>query len=445
MDDTPSLSFRPMSKWPIAVAIPACLASLGALAMFVEGSMPGRVLAGIFSLAGAGVLIIGDQLLRGRLEQAAQTVEETARGVGELRDTIRARDLEINRLQADVKRRTVAFDAEKDDLSKRLAKAVSELDETRARLEALQSSIGELTNQNVALQSERAEAIQRRQLLQAQYQDLETTSRQLGASHTERTVQYRSALEVAEQAKVELDRLRASEAGLAAEGQRVRHQVERLEQELRGFEFRERAFKMEVETLRQKAADATAAAQSASAQRALHEELAARRTELDRLAEELAHQKSQVEAARGQAQLAERAREESAAAIQRLEEKVEASDSVIGELQDEVRNVSTESRSDMAKHFVWRLNFFETQEVKLNFANDGATVDLVDVFAEPSIPCTFEGGRRLERGGDGVILVRPPKGAKLPEEFKLTVRYTLRTQSATFRLRPFSPNKIERL
>ena len=77
--------------------------------------------------------------------------------------------------------------------------------------------------------------------------------------------------------------------------------------------------------------------------------------------------------------------------------------------------------------------------------HDGATVDLIDVFAEPTIPCAFEGARRLERGADGTVLVRPAKGAKLPDDFKLTVRYTLRTQSAVFRLRPFSPNKIERL
>jgi hypothetical protein len=252
-------------------------------------------------------------------------------------------------------------------------------------------------------------------------------------------------MEVAEQAKAELDRLRANEAQIAAECQRLRNQGERMELELRGFQFRERALSEEVEILRRKAADAMAAAQSASAQRALHEELAARRNELDRLGEELSHQKSQVELARERASLAERSREEAAATIQRLEEKIEASDSVIGELQDEVRNVSAEPRSDMAKHFSWRLNFFENQEVKLNFTNDGAMVDLIDVFAEPAVPCAFEGTRRLQRGADGTVLVRPAKGAKLPDDFKLTVRYTLRTQSALFRLRPFSANKIERL
>jgi len=445
MDDTHSPNLRPMPMWPLAVAAPACLASLGVLAMFIDGSVPGRVMAGVLGLAAVGIMVIGDQLLRGRLEQTVLAVDEASRGVGELRDTIRSREADINRLQGDVKRRTTVFEAERDDLSQRLAKATGELAETRAQLSALQSSIGELTNQNVTLQTERAEAIQRRQMLQAQYQDLETTSRQLGASHTERTVQYRSAMDVAEQAKAELDRLRSNEAGLAAESQRLRHQVDRLEQELKGAEFRERALRDEAEVLRRKAADAMAAAQSASAQRALHEELAARRNELDRLAEELSHQKSQVEVARERASLAERSREDAAAIIQRLEEKVEASDAVIGELQDEVRNVSAEPRSDMAKHFSWRLNFFETQEVKLNFTNDGATVDLIDVFAEPSIPCAFEGARRLERGTDGVVLVRPAQGAKLPDDFKLTVRYTLRTQAAAFRLRPFSPNKIERL
>jgi predicted nucleic acid-binding Zn-ribbon protein len=445
MDDTLPQNVRPLPTWPIAVAAPACLASLGVLAMFVEGSVPGRVMAGVLGLAAVGVMAIGDRLLRSRVELTSRSVDEATQRVGELRETIRSREAEINRLQGDVKRRTTAFDAEKDDFSQRLAKVASELAESRAQLHALQASIGELTNQNATLQTERAEAIQRRKMLQAQYQDLEVTSRQLGASHTERTVQYRSAMDVAEQAKAELDRLRANEAGIAVECQRLRHQVERMEQELRGFQFRERALNEEVEMLRRKAADATAAAQSASAQRALHEELAARRNELDRLAEELSHQKSQVEVARERTSLAERSREEANATIQRLEEKVEASDSVIGELQDEVRNVSAEPRSDMAKHFSWRLNFFENQEVKLNFTNDGATVDLIDVFAEPAVPCAFEGNRRLQRGADGTVLVRPAKGAKLPDDFKLTVRYTLRAQSALFRLRPFSANKIERL
>jgi hypothetical protein len=163
------------------------------------------------------------------------------------------------------------------------------------------------------------------------------------------------------------------------------------------------------------------------------------------LADELAHQKSQVEVARERAALADRSREEAEGTIRRLEEKVAASDSVIGELQDEVRNVSAEPRSDMAKHFSWRLNFFDDHEVKLSFTNDGATVDLVEVSAEPALTCAFEGARRLERGADGTILVRSPKAGKLPDDFRLNVRYTLRTQQAVFRLRPYSPNKIERL
>jgi hypothetical protein len=445
MDDTPSQNLRPMSMWPIAVAAPACLASLGVLAMFVEGSVPGRVMAGVLGVAAVGVLVVGDRLVRGRLDLVSRSVEESTRGAADLRETIRSREAENNRLQADLKRRTTAFDAEKEDLSQRLADSTGLLNETRAQLAALQSSIGELTHQNASLQSERAEAIQRRQVLQAQYQDLEATSRQLGASHTERTGQYRTAMEAAEQARAELVRLRSSESELTLEAQRLRHQVERLEQEFRGSEYRERALKQEVETLQLKVTDAVAAAQSASAQRALHEELAARCNELDRLADELAHQKSQVEVARERAALADRSREEAEGTIRRLEEKVAASDSVIGELQDEVRNVSAEPRSDMAKHFSWRLNFFDDHEVKLSFTNDGATVDLVEVSAEPALTCAFEGARRLERGADGTILVRSPKAGKLPDDFRLNVRYTLRTQQAVFRLRPYSPNKIERL
>jgi len=445
MEDNIATHARPLPTWPIAVAIPSGLVAVVVLLLFIESAASWRVMTALLVGVALGVLLVADRISRGRIQGLTDAAEEVARKAAEMRENLKSRDAEIIRLQADGKRRTTAFESERDTLTARLAKVTAELAESRAALDSLQSAVGQLKDQNSMLQSERADAIQRRQLLQAQYQELENTSRALGSSHTERTAQYRAAMDSAEQVRSELERLRASETALETECQKLRHQVERLELERRSFDLRERALRDEVELSRRNVAEAMSRAESASAQRGLHEELAARRAELDRLADEIAHLKSQLDMARERAALAEQAREDAASTIRRLEEQVAASDAVIGELQDEVRNVSTESRSDMAKHFTWRLNFFESNEVRLSFVNDGATVDLVEVKTEPALNCGFDGARRLERGGDGAVVIRPNKGAKAPDDFRVTIRYTLRPQEASFRIRPYAPNKIERL
>ncbi len=445
MEDPIAKHARPVPTWPIAVSIPAGLVAVVVLLLFIESAASWRVMAAVLVLVAVGVLLVADRISRGRIQELADAAEEIARTTADARDNLKSRDAEIMRLQADAKRRTTAYESERDTLAERLGKATAELAESRAALDSLQSAVGQLKDQNTTLQSERADAIQRRQMLQAQYQELETASRELGSSHTERTAQYRAAMDSAEQVRSELERLRASESGLETECQKLRHQVERLELERRSFDLRERALRDEVELLRRNVAEAMTRAESASAQRGLHEELAARRAELDRLADEIAHLRSQLEMARERAALAEQSREDAASTIRRLEEQVAASDAVIGELQDEVRNVSTEPRSDMAKHFTWRLNFFESDEVRLSFVNDGAAVDLVEVRTEPVLTCGFDGARRLERGGDGAVVIRPNKGTKAPDDFRVTIRYTLRPQEATFRIRPYAPTKIERL
>ncbi len=445
MEVSPATSPRPPATWPIAIAVPGVAAAVAVILLFIEGPWMWRVIAAVLSVAGVGVLIYGDRLLRGRIRELWAGVEDHERRMEEVRDTLKSREADIGRLQGDLKRRTTAWDAERLDLDTRLRQATGDLATNRTELETLQAAWAQLREQNGTLSAERADALQRRQLLQAQYQDLEVTSRQLGASHAERSAQYREALDSAGQVRSELERLRVSESTLTTEAQKLRHQVERLDQERRSFDFRERALREEVETLRRNLAEAKSTAQAATTQRALTEELTSRRAELDRLSEELAHQREQSRLAVSRAELAERAREEVAAQLSRLQERLEATDVVIGELQDEVRNVSKESKSDLAQHFVWRLNYFENDEIRLNFTNDGPAVDLVALRCEPALPCAFEGERAVARGGEGTVVVRPVRPAKAPDEFRLTIRYTIRSQDAGFRIRPYSANKIERL
>lgn len=434
-----------LPAWPLVVGLGAVTGLLVLLFLPFGSSGAGRAaIAGLACLcAGSFVAgLVGHRTLNRVLVDEAQGLR---RELGEGRDTVRARDAEIQRLQAEQKRQAKLFEAERVEIEQRNQQQSAELEAARLGLANLNAALGELRTEKDALATEKADAIQRRHSLQVQFQDLEASSRQLGVSHAERTAQYKEALAATESAREELHRLRLAEASLSAESQKLRHQVDRLESDRRAAELRERQIGTDLDLLRQRLKDSEAALETANARRGLQEELALRRAELDRLADELAHQREQNHRAMERAQAAEKARESAERQIGILEEQARSAQSVIVGLEDELRNVSKEDRSDMAQHFSWQLNFFDPKEVKLNFANNGATVDVVDLMTEPGARCEYEGERRIATGGQATVMVRPAKAGSLPDDLLLTIRYTLRTQEARFRIRPEGNPKIERV
>jgi F0F1-type ATP synthase membrane subunit b/b' len=374
-----------------------------------------------------------------------------------------------------VARQTEAFESDKKDLLRRvsdserlLAQAKRETDERlrqserektelaarveeekrraaaqQAAKEEIQRAVAQLSREKDDLATQGAEAIARRQSLQKQYIDLEKTANEVKAAYTEKADHQRRALAELERLRADLKDIQAERDGAQAEASRLRRQIETLGMEQSNAALRETKTKTEAADWKARAEAAERQARNLQANTALEEELSSRRTEIERLCQKVDDLTRQQDLTVERSRLLERERDETNAQLPALSRQIESLEQVIGQLQDECRNGHLEPRHEMDRHFVWRLNFFKEQEVILNFFNQGAQVDLVDVFTEPELICEIPGKRRLGRGAEGRIRVAAAKA--LPPEFTLKVRYTIYPQEAALRIRPFDSAKIERI
>jgi len=312
-----------------------------------------------------------------------------------------------------------------------------------AAYEEIQQALAQLNRENDSLASQEAEAVSRRQSLQKQYSELEKTANEMKAAYTEKADSQRRTLTELERLKSNIKETLAQRGNAETEALRLKRQLETLGMEQSNALLRETNSRNEAAEWKARAEAAEQESRNLKANTALQEELASRRNEIESLYQKIEELTRQRDLATEHGRLLEREREDLAAQLPPLHRQLESLQEVIGELQDECRNAHLEPRHEMARHFVWKINFFKEQEVVLNFLNDGPEVDLVAVRSEPDLACEIAGKSRLGMGAEGRVRVSAPR--RLPEEFILKVRYTIYPQETVLRLRPFDSSKLERI
>ncbi|HEX3718455.1 MAG TPA: hypothetical protein VH595_10855 [Verrucomicrobiae bacterium] len=354
---------------------------------------------------------------------------------------------ESERVLAEAKReeavRLLEFEKEKSKIAATLLEETSRADSNQRKVEEFEATVARLNRENAGMADQRADAISRRQSLQNQYFELEKTANEIRAIHLEKSEQQRRTLTELDQLQNDLKKIQTERESATADVARLKREVETLGMQHSNTGLRESKLKSQVAELEARVETSDRELRNLKANTALQEELASRRAEIGRLCEQIDDLTRQRDAAIERGALLEQEKSEVSAKLPELTAQLARTDSIIEQLQDECRQTRGEPRHEMARHFVWKINFFKEQEVVLNFVNDGAEVDLIEARTEPELRCEIPGNKRLERGAEGRI--RVTSGQRLPGEFVLKVRYTIYPQEASLKIRPFDSAKIERI
>jgi chromosome segregation ATPase len=384
--------------------------------------------------------LLGFDFVRGIITQQRDTFKSD-------KESLLQRAAECERRLAQIKResenRSCQWEKERTDFVRLLEEEKKRSATHKAEYDQIQQALAQLNHENGGLARQEAEAISRRQSLQKQYSDLEKTAGEMKAAYTEKAESQRRALTELDKLKCDLKETQAQRGHAQAEVERLKRQLETLAMEQSNILLRETKSKNETAQWKVRAEAVESEIRNLKGNAALQEELASRRTEIERLCQKIENLTQQRDLADERGQLLERERKTLTMQLPALNGQIESLQQVIGELQDECRNGHQEPRHEMARHFAWKLNFFKDQEVVLNFLNEGAEVDLVEVRTEPELTCEIVGKRLLAKRADGRVRVSALQ--RLPEEFLLTVRYTIYPQQAVLRIRPFDSPKLERL
>ena len=345
--------------------------------------------------------------------------------------------------QREAESRWQESEQEKASLVERLARERERADSSGAALQEIQEVLARLRREVSELADERAQAISQRQSLQKQYFELERTALEIKALHTGKAEAYHQTLAEMHKLGADLKDLHAERESMQAEVARLRREGETLRMDQTNAGLRGEKWKAEAGEWRARAEAAESEMHKLKASTALTEELAARRAEIDRLYQQIEALTQQRDLGMERCKLLDRERTELKDQVPKYTSQIESLNQVIAELQDECRNAHQEPRHDMARHFVWRLNFFKEREVQLSFLNEGVSVDLVSLRTEPGLPCEILKERRLAGGLEGVVRISSPN--PLPGEFLLKIVYTIYPQEFTLKVRPSGTPRIERI
>jgi len=367
------------------------------------------------------------------LRSRTQVVEEQLEAEGKCRNHLENLHCQESTLWA----------GERQRLESALASAQQATETLAAEHEHLRSELRRLLADNQALQAQQAETLERRRVLEGQYLELEASARQLGAAHSARAERHRVALDELGQLRTGFQQLNRDLEAAQAEKARLRSELDLSVAERRNLELRAARLEASITEWQERAEAIQAAARRQEVNRALEEELAARRREIQQLCAELETQRAQRELAEQQAQAATTTQHETETEFKQLKDAVRQREQVIDDLQAECRRQHEEPRQDLMSHFVWQVNYFGEKEVLLTFQNAGASLDFIELVTEPTLMCELPPQRTVPRGSAGRLRISSPTA--LPQEFLLRCRYTIYPQEAAFRLRPAGPVKLERL
>lgn len=347
---------------------------------------------------------------------------ETARTEFEEQARIRFRQAEARATEADTRAAAVA-----------------------GEMAGLQSQMDEMGGQKQSLQLELRETAARRAALETRNLDLEERLRDFSEQTGEESVRLKTA-------ERELKRVLESEAVLRAEGDTYRSHALELRRELDALtaehansRFRESQIAQKLQRLEGRATGAEELAQAAQMKLADDEPQETLRRELHRLqAGEKAWQR-ESQALRERGGLLETELTAAQDELRTQTAKAAEAQALVDELHQNLRSARAEPKLQMAEHFVWKVNYFHSKEVTLNFINKGLDMDVIAVETEPRVAAELPGARFLPRGAEMRVKFATGTDANLPQEFVVRLVYSVIRQEARFRLQPFEANKIERL
>jgi hypothetical protein len=226
--------------------------------------------------------------------------------------------------------------------------------------------------------------------------------------------------------------LRAESDSLRQSSARLQRELEVAARERSDTEQRLSQMKRDLDLIRSRAEGAESRVTYLESELPTREQFVARR-EIEKLLEDERAVKRELESEKSALE----------SKVVELKQQAGEAEQLIKELHERWQERVAESKPQVADHFTWKVNYFHDNEVILNFVNRGLTMDLIDTTSQPPLAVEVPAGRHLGRNESGTI--RFSSKTLLPQEFLVRIRMTTFAQEASFRIRAFADNKIERV
>jgi chromosome segregation ATPase len=277
-----------------------------------------------------------------------------------------------------------------------------------------------------------SEASARRRLSETRIADFDRRLREVGEAHAANAGKLKESEQEVLRLKENVHTLRAESDSLRQNSARLQRELEVAARERSDTELRLSQMKQDLDLLRSRAEGAEKRVTYLESELPTQEQFVARR-EIEKLLQDERAVKRELES--------EKSALESRAA--ELEQQAGEAEQLIKELHERWQERVAESKPQVADHFTWKVNYFRDHEVVLNFVNRGLRMDLIDATSQPALAVEVPADRHLARNESATI--RFSSRALLPQEFLVRIRMTAFAQEASFRIRPFADNKIERV